>query len=272
MNTSEFLREQYLDEDRLAIVQLHERAGVVQHIKPVREIVTDLYQGYLEENNQHGWNVHYSPNVLRMSATHRTKEDFSEVKALWADLDLEGDKQLGRMWERDSLVPKPSYVINTSPGHFQAVWKVKGFKEHADAEKVLRGIAVEYGGDPGALDWSHTLRLPGFRNMKETAHGHLVEVARIDGPTHTPDDFRVRRDIERLPDEMRRRGHTQADGFDRFRGDFLVAKSMARMGKSKDEATREVFDRAHARWGGPEAKRQDYARSTVDRAYHSHGR
>src|SRR6185437_10563448 len=60
---------------------------------------------------------------------------------------------------------QPNYVLDTSLGKHQVIWKVEGFTlEHA--ETALRAMAREFGGDPAATDAARVLRLPGLHNKK----------------------------------------------------------------------------------------------------------
>lgn len=46
-------------------------------------------------------------------------------------------------------IPKPNYVVNASPDHWQVSWKVQGFgKEQAEA--IMRGLVRKFGADPAA--------------------------------------------------------------------------------------------------------------------------
>jgi hypothetical protein len=64
-----------------------------------------------------------------------------------------------------SIVPKPNYVLNSSPEKHQVVWKVEGMNPE-DAEGLLHAMAREFGGDPAATDATRVLRVPGFANKK----------------------------------------------------------------------------------------------------------
>jgi len=62
-------------------------------------------------------------------------------------------------------VPAPNFVLDTSPGKYQVVWKVGGLNQD-EAESLLRGLANQFGGDPAATDATRVLRLRGFVNRK----------------------------------------------------------------------------------------------------------
>jgi hypothetical protein len=62
-------------------------------------------------------------------------------------------------------VPAPNFVLDTSPGKHQVVWKVSGFGQD-EAESLLHNLANKFGGDLAATDSTRVLRLPGFANRK----------------------------------------------------------------------------------------------------------
>jgi hypothetical protein len=81
------------------------------------------------------------------------------------DLDNDGVKALAAI-ERSPEVPKPScYVISSSPGKYQVIWKVKGITQD-QAESLQRRMVQEFGADPAATDSARVLRLPGFFSKK----------------------------------------------------------------------------------------------------------
>jgi hypothetical protein len=62
---------------------------------------------------------------------------------------------------------KPSVVIETSPGNFQA-WLDHGRVLPNDVSTaVAKSLAERFGADPSSADWRHFGRLPGFTNRKE---------------------------------------------------------------------------------------------------------
>lgn len=61
----------------------------------------------------------------------------------------------------------PAFVVETSPGNFQA-WLHHGQKlERSLSTAVAKALAKEYQGDLGSADWRHFGRLAGFTNRKE---------------------------------------------------------------------------------------------------------
>lgn len=97
-------------------------------------------------------------------ARGRTKEDLKEIRHVYLDLDEGGAHKLEAI-RRDDAMPAPNYVLNTSPGKFQVIWRVEGIGQDL-AEEMLRSLAQQYGGDPAATDSTRVFRLPGFNNKK----------------------------------------------------------------------------------------------------------
>jgi hypothetical protein len=61
----------------------------------------------------------------------------------------------------------PAFVVETSPGNFQA-WLHHGQKlERSLSTSVAKALAKEFQGDLGSADWRHFGRLAGFTNRKE---------------------------------------------------------------------------------------------------------
>src|SRR5215472_1588291 len=108
--------------------------------------------------------VPISQNSLRETATGRTKAEIGDIRHVYLDLDNDGAKALAVI-EHSPHVPKPSYVISSSPGKYQVVWKVKGINQE-QAEALQRKMVQEFGADPAATDSARVLRLPGFFNKK----------------------------------------------------------------------------------------------------------
>jgi hypothetical protein len=105
-----------------------------------------------------------SLNTFKEHARGRTKEDLKEIRHVYLDLDEGGAQKLEAI-QRDESIPAPNYVLNTSSGKFQVIWRVEGIGQD-QAEDMLRALAQRYGGDPAATDSTRVFRLPGFNNKK----------------------------------------------------------------------------------------------------------
>ena len=103
-------------------------------------------------------------NALQHHASTRTKDDIEKISHLYLDLDHGGNASLEAL-ENNALVPRPNYILNTSPEKFQIVWKMEGMTIE-EAEALNQAMVREFDGDPAATDSTRVLRLPGFANKK----------------------------------------------------------------------------------------------------------
>jgi hypothetical protein len=99
--------------------------------------------------------------------------------------------------QKSDLVPKPNFVLTSSPDKFQVVWKVDDITLE-DAEALLHALAREFGGDPAATAATRVLRLPGFANKKYDADFH-VEAERHSTDTYHLGDFKLHIDGQDSP-------------------------------------------------------------------------
>jgi hypothetical protein len=169
--------------------------------------------------------------------------------------------------KREDL-PKPNYVLNTSPGKYQVVWKVDGFTKK-QAEEVQQGLAAESGADPAATDSSRVLRLPGWLNQKYDTP-HMVTAERMTEETYRPGQFPAPQALDREP--HREKSASRSMSLPLPRGlvsqserDWAFAREALRRGESKEAvistlASYRRFDKA---------KPRAYAELTVEKASRS---
>ena len=160
-------------DDWLAVVAINRKSGeTVQRVGPARSIVSPEYERWLRYLNATGSDIYLSLNTFKERARGRTKEDLKEIRHLYLDLDEDGARKLEAI-RHDSAVPAPNYILSTSPGKFQVIWRVEGLGQD-QAETMLRDLTARYGGDPTATDSTRVFRLPGFSNKK---YGQDVQVS-----------------------------------------------------------------------------------------------
>src|SRR5260370_16557359 len=94
----------------------------------------------------------------------RTKDEMEKISHVYLDLDHGGTASLEAL-ENSDLVPRPNYVLGTSPGKFQVVWKVDGMTME-EAEALNQAMVREFDGDPAATDSTPAFPLPGFATQK----------------------------------------------------------------------------------------------------------
>ena len=76
--------------------------------------------------------------------------------------DLDGDAV--RLLDREGYAP--AAVVETSPNNFQAWLRHTDVLPRALSTAAARVLAARFRGDPGAADWRHFGRMPGFTNPK----------------------------------------------------------------------------------------------------------
>ncbi|MDR3742367.1 MAG: DNA-primase RepB domain-containing protein, partial [Terracidiphilus sp.] len=106
----------------------------------------------------------------------------------YIDIDEDGDARLAALRASDR-VPAPTTILSTSPGKYQALWRVAGF-DFERQEQTLKLLAQAFGGDPACTDRNRVLRVPGFFNRKYSP-AHRVAVEYPADATYGPADFRL---------------------------------------------------------------------------------
>src|SRR5208337_3041529 len=89
----------------------------------------------------------------------RKGENIVRVRALFVDLDGAPSEPL---LQHD---PKPTIVVESSPGRFHGYWPIGGVGLE-DFGGLQRALAGRLGGDPAVCDLSRVMRLPGFVHRK----------------------------------------------------------------------------------------------------------
>jgi hypothetical protein len=143
---------------------------------------------WLGYENDNGANVYVSANPLHTGSRKRTKECVASIRHLYIDIDEDGDARLAALRASDA-VPAPTAIVSTSPGKYQALWRVSGF-DFERQEQTLKLLAQAFGGDHACTDRNRVLRVPGFYNRKYSL-AHRVAVEYPTDATYGPADFRL---------------------------------------------------------------------------------
>jgi hypothetical protein len=159
-----------------------------QRVVTLEQVLAPRYMAWLTFENDNGANIYVSANPLRPGSRKRTKECIASVRHIYIDIDTDGDARLAAL-RASNAVPAPTAIISTSPGKYQALWRVAGFDfEHQ--EQTLKLIAQAFGGDPACTDRNRVLRIPGFYNRKYSP-AHRVAVEYPADTTYGSADFRL---------------------------------------------------------------------------------
>ena len=189
LTASEYVRELFGPEDNAAILVRNRSTGhTVQTIAKAEAIATPGFQAWLANQNARGYDVFMGMNPIKDGAYNRTKANIKDICHVYLDLDRKGDEALEAI--RNSVeVPAPNFVLDTSPGKHQVVWKVGGFSQD-QAESVLHNLAIQFGGDLAATDSTRVLRLPGFANRK-LPQEFIVQARQESDAIYTLRDFTI---------------------------------------------------------------------------------
>ena len=195
----EFIRDNFEPRDRLAVViKRRQRDDLVQRLIMAEQLAGPRFQAWLKFENAHGADCYLSMNTLKPDARRRTKQDIAMVRHVYLDIDHNGDQALAAILD-DSRLPKPSYVLHTSPGKHQVIWKVEGFTPEY-AERLQKAMAMAHGADRAATDVTRVLRIPGlFVNWKYDPP-FKVSAEKLSVDVHTSADFRIEPEIKHLPE------------------------------------------------------------------------
>jgi hypothetical protein len=159
-----------------------------QRVVTLEQVLAPRYMAWLTFENDNGANIYASANPLHSGSRKRTKECIASVRHIYIDIDEDGDARLAALRASDR-VPAPTAILSTSPGKYQALWRVAGF-DFESQEQTLKLIAHAFGGDPACTDRNRVLRIPGFYNRKYSP-AHRVAVEYPADATYGPADFRL---------------------------------------------------------------------------------
>ena len=112
----------------------------------------------IDQSLRDGEDLYFS--VARFAERGRALENVLPVSWLWADLDdvhPSAATAMGLM---------PTIAVESSPGRYQAYWKLASEQRPNVVEKLNRGLTYALGADKGGWDLTQVLRIPGTRNHK----------------------------------------------------------------------------------------------------------
>jgi RepB DNA-primase from phage plasmid len=185
----EFLARSFTPGETLAVLLRSEYPlRTQQRIVRFECAIAPRYLRWLAYENARGANIYVAANPLRFGSRKRSKESIDEVRHLYIDIDSDGDARLATIRTSDT-VPIPSTILSTSPGKYQVLWQVDDFR-FAEQERLLKHLAIAFGGDPACTDCNRVLRLPGFLNNKYDP-AHLVTAGYPSNFVSKPEDFRL---------------------------------------------------------------------------------
>jgi DNA primase RepB-like protein len=264
LSASEYVRELFGPEDNAAILLRNRSTGnTVQTISTAETIASSEFQTWLANQSAGGYDVFMGMNPIKDGAHNRTKTDIKDIRHVYLDLDRKGDEALEAI-HNSNEVPAPNFVLDTSPGKHQVVWKVSGFSQD-DAESLLHNLANKFGGDLAATDSTRVLRMPGFANRK-LPEEFIVQARQESDAVYRLRDFTIEEDSPETPRHFgayRQRERTvSSDHKSQSERDWAYAKRALSRGDDPEVIIQRIADFRSDDKADPDY----YARHTVQKA------
>src|ERR1700693_5684221 len=99
---SDFIDDNFDPDDRLAVVLIDRRSGVVvQRIASASQIASQEFQAWLKSENRAGRDVFVSMNALAGRALGRTRGDVAVIRHLYLDFDENGTEAIRHLQQRE---------------------------------------------------------------------------------------------------------------------------------------------------------------------------
>jgi len=263
-SASEYILDNFDPNDRIAMLVLNRDFGeTIQRITSAQKAASPEFQAWLRYKNANGSDIYIGMNPLKKDAATRTKEEIESIKHVHLDLDHGGSEALEAI-ENSSVLPKPNYVLNSSPERHQVVWKVEGINLE-EAEGLLHAMAREFGGDPAATDATRVLRVPDFANKKYDTNFY-VEARRESTETYHLRDFKLHIDSQESPrysyDNRAKREPSPRTNLSQSEHDWAFAKRALARGDDPEEIIRQITRHRAT----DKTNSEYYARHTVEKA------
>jgi hypothetical protein len=264
LTASEYIRELFEPTDNAAVLVRNRSTGhTVQRIARAETIASPGFQTWLANQSAGGFDVFMGMNPIKDGVYSRTKENIKDIRHVYLDLDRKADQALEAI-RNSTEVPAPNFILDTSPGKHQVVWKVSGFSQD-EAETLLHSLANQFGGDLAATDSTRVLRLPGFANRK-LSEEFIVQARQESDAIHTLRDFTIHEDSPETPrhlvDDQERLRKMPGDHKSQSERDWAYAKRALARGDEPELVIQRIADYRATDKPQPEY----YARHTVTKA------
>src|ERR1700733_5535025 len=264
LTASEYIRELFEPTDNAAVLVRNRSTGhTVQRIAKAETIASPGFQTWLANQSAGGFDVFMGMNPIKDGVYSRTKENIKDIRHVYLDLDRKADQALEAI-RNSTEVPAPNFILDTSPGKHQVVWKVSGFSQD-EAETLLHSLANQFGGDLATTDSTRVLRLPGFANRK-LSEEFIVQARQESDAIHTLRDFTIHEDSPETPrhlvDDQERLRKMPGDHKSQSERDWAYAKRALARGDEPELVIQRIADYRATDKPQPEY----YARHTVTKA------
>jgi hypothetical protein len=263
LTASEYIFGLFEPEEKVAVVVRNRSTGrTIQRIARAEAVASPEFQTWLANQNAAGCDVFLGMNPIKDDAANRMKANIKVIRSVYLDLDRNGEQSLQAI-RNSTDVPPPNFVLDTSPGKFQVVWKINGLSQD-QAESLLHSLASEFDGDPAATDSTRVLRLPGFANRK-LSEEFVVRAHHETDTVYALGDFAIGEESLETPrqaNEARQRRALAPGHKSQSEADWAYAKRALARGDNPEEIIRKIADFRSEDKADPNY----YARRTVQQA------
>lgn len=263
LTAPQYIRALFANDDHVAILVRNRATGrTIQRIARAESVASPAFQSWLAHQSAAGSDVYVGMNPVKDGAFSRTKNDIKMIRHVYLDLDRNANRALEAI-RRSPDVPAPNFILDTSPGKHQVVWKVGGLSV-AEAESLLHSLANQFGGDPAATDATRVLRLPGFANQK-LPEAFLVRAQQESDSIHQIREFVIHQgspETARDSATLRTATRIPADHKSQSERDWAYAKRALARGDDPEVVIHRIADYRGLEKSDPD----DYARRTVAKA------
>lgn len=171
------------------------QASTEKHPRSLADATDEVFIQTLKDKNEDGWNIYVTMNPIHAESKTRRKGDIADIRSVYCEVDENGEEciQAIRASVGAGEIPRPSIVLESSPGKYQVIWFVKYFTAPAQ-EALNKALQMKFKTDPKSVDCSRVLRLPNFYNKKpKYATPPLVSVFSKSPSTerYSPSDFKI---------------------------------------------------------------------------------
>ena len=189
VSPSDYILSLFYPDDLIAIMTMRDGESPKHRFAKAKEVASSVFIDSLQKQNDAGCNIYVCMNPL--SAKRRVKDNISGIRTLYLDIDENGIAVLNKI-SKSTLIPKPHFILQSSPNKFQVIWVVADIQPD-EQERMLDALIQEFGGDPAASDKTRVLRLPGFMNHKyDTKPAVEIIESNFGGEDYTAADFKVK--------------------------------------------------------------------------------
>src|SRR5262249_36042789 len=144
-----FLMLAFEPQDWAAVfLKSYQNGRVAQRVGPVKWLASQSFQSWIWSMNAKGFNAYVSVNAVARGCRSRTRSSISAIRHVFLEADHDGAGVLAHVHDRNDL-PKPSYVLCSSPDRVHLFWRAKEFTP-AEVERLQKHLACELRTDPAA--------------------------------------------------------------------------------------------------------------------------